>query len=180
MSGLEPDHVKAKMKKVKEVIDPNLRIKGRPWQSGDPDIPKPVTDLRKSATASGWDVATIYARGITSTPKLVHVYAVQMVRGKQRVTATWEAPVIDGKLTWKFTYAGTLGMWIDAVNNGGSPIIQPFPFTLNSVEMKRLIKAPPMERHVIMDDQYHASILEDKDEHLISETEFRGMLGVGK
>ena len=170
---MEPDAVKSKMKKVKEVIDPDLRIPGRLAQAGDPELPAPARSVRKVAMEAGWDVEVIYARGITATPKLVHMYALRMSRLHQRVTAVWEADARAEKMAWKFTYAGTLGVF--AIGKKDEPTVTPkaFPFTLSSDEMKGLLKAPPLHRSVIMDAQYEAITNEDKHEYLIPESQFR-------
>lgn len=170
---MEPDAVKSKMKRVKEEIDPDLRIAGRPAQAGDPDLPAPARSVRKVAMEAGWDVEVIYARGITQTPKLVHIYALRMRRLHQRVTAIWEADARAEKMAWKFTYAGTLGLF--AIGKKDEPTVTPkaFPFTLSSDEMKGILKAPPLHRSVIMDAQYDAITNEDKHEYLIPESEFR-------
>lgn len=170
---MEPDQVKSKMKKVKEAIDPDLRIAGRPPKAGDPDLPAPARSVRKLAMEAGWTVEVIYARGITPTPKLVHIYALRMNRLHQRVTAIWEADARAEKVAWKFTYAGTLGVF--AIGKTDEPTVTPkaFPFTLSSDEMKGVLKAEPIHRAVIMDKQYEAILNEDKHEYLISESEFR-------
>lgn len=169
MSGLEPDQVKTKMKKVKEVIDESLRIPGRSWETGDPDIPSAARTVRKLASEAGWDIDVVYARGITQTPKLVHMIAFRMMREHQRVTAIWEAPVIEGKLAWKFTYAGTLGGFIA----GKESKVKPFPFTLSSDEMKGILKAEPICRLPLLDAQYETIMNEDKAKYFIPESEFR-------
>jgi hypothetical protein len=170
---MEPDAVKSKMKKEKEVIDPDLRIAGRPAQAGDPDLPAPARSVRKVAMEAGWEVEVIYARGITSTPKLVHIYALRMKRLHQRVTAIWEADARTEKIAWKFTYAGTLGLFAIAKKDEPSVTPKAFPFTLSSDEMKGVLKAPPIHRQLIMDAQYESITNEDKHEYLIPESEFR-------
>ena len=166
---MEPDQVKSKVKKVKEVIDPDLRIAGRPAQAGDPDLPAPARSARKVAMEAGWEVEVIYARGITPSPKLVHIYALRMKRLHQRVTAIWEADARAEKIAWKFTYAGTLGGFLAGKENR----LKAFPFTLSSDEMKGILKAPPIHRQLIMDAQYASITNEDKHEYLIPESEFR-------
>ena len=176
MSGagiMEPDHVKGKMKKAKEVVSEDLRIPARPAEAGDPALPKSVVDARKLATTAGWSCELIYARGITSTPKLVHIYALRMTRDGKQVSATWYADAIEGKLTWKFNYAGTIGGWLTTRKEDGAVIVKPFPFTLSSDEMKGLLKAEPMKRVLLMDSQYDSITNEDKSKYFISEAEFR-------
>lgn len=176
MSGagiMEPDAVKSKMKKVKEVIDESLRIPGRPYQDGDPDFPASARTVRKLAMEAGWSVEVIYARGITPQPKLVHMIALRCQRLNQRVTAVWEADARVEKLSWKFTYAGTLGVF--AIGRKDEEAVTPkaFPFTLSSDEMKGVLKGEPLHRSIIMDSQYDAITNEDKAEYLIPEREFR-------
>jgi hypothetical protein len=176
MSGaglMEPDNAKSKMKKVKEVIPEELRIPGRPARAGDPELPTSCRSVRKLAMEAGWDVEVIYARGITSTPKLVHIYALRMVRGGQRVSATWYADATADKLTWKFTYAGMIGTFVIGKKDGSAPTPKAFPFTLSSDEMKGVLKGEPMKRILMMDGQYDAIQNEDKADYFIPEAEFR-------
>lgn len=172
MSGagiMEPDQAKSKMKKVKEVIDPALRIPGRLALPSDPAQPKPVIATRKMAAEAGWDVETIYARGITDTPKLIHIYGLRMTRATQSVTAIWNADARAAKLEWKFTYAGTLGGFI----TGNDNTLKRFPFTISSDEMKGLLKAQPTTRILMLDSQYEIVASEDKVERFIPHSEFQ-------
>lgn len=168
MSGLEPDQVKTKMKKVKPVIDEALRIPGRPALPSDPSLPSSVVSTRKLATTAGWDAELIYARGITSTPKLVHIYALRMTRRGNAVTATWYAEVVEGKLTWKLSYSGMLGAWISQKGD-----VKRFPFTLSSDEMKGVLKSEHMTRLLVMDNHYDTIENGDKEKYFIPEREFR-------
>jgi len=170
---MEPDQVKSKMKKVKEVIDEDLRIPGRPPKAGDPEMPNPARLVRKTAMEAGWEVEVIYARGITPQPKLVHMYALRMARLHQRVTAVWEADARAEKTAWKFSYAGILGVFAIGKTTEESVTPKAFPFPLSSDEMKGVLKAEPLHRSVIMDGQYNAITNEDKAEYLIPESEFR-------
>jgi len=166
---MEPDQVRSKMKRAKEVIDESLRIPGREHRDGDPEIPSGARRVRKLAHEAGWDVEVIYARGITQTPKLIHMIALRMRRDHQRVTALWEADARVEKLTWRLGYAGMLGAFITGKENR----VNAFPFTLSNDEMKGVLEGEPMTRMLVTNAQYESIENEDKATRFIPESEFR-------
>lgn len=162
-------------------VHPSPEAMGRPIQPGDPDVPGAVTLLRKTAATAGWKVDTLYARGFAypapgRVGKLTHSYAVKMDRANCRVTAIWIAPAVDGALSWKFSYAGVLGVWMLRQIEAEPVTPKAFPFTLSSLELKALIKLAPIGRWIISDLQFETIAPEGREARFIRESDFRGML----
>ena len=168
---MEPETTKTKMRQVKEVIDPSLCIPGRAPAPGDPDLPPAARSVHKSALENGWSVEVIYAQGITTTPRLVHMYTLRMARGGQGVVGVWTADARSGKMSWSFGYAGIKGVWL--LGSAGGVDAQEIAFSLNATEMKAVIKAEPMTRKLISNSQYDSILSEHKDSLFIPEREFR-------
>jgi hypothetical protein len=183
MSGgiMEPDVARksggGKKKDAGPYVHPAPEVNAREPQPGDPDVPAKFTALRKKASLNGWEVETKYARGWThpgplgqGAVVLKHSYALKMVRDGVRAVAIWSAPAVEGKVTWKFSYAGILGSWL----HGVTP--KAFPFTLSSIEVNALVVIPTDKRLVLLDQQFESISNDDKGEYFVSESDFRAHL----
>lgn len=177
-------------------VHPAPLVRARAPIAADPVAPGGMASIRKLAETAGWTVSVTYSLGyLYPSEKLAHSYALRMSRGSQSAIATWVAGaelvrkerkvkgivVQSMELAWSFDFAGGMGAALAPVVGDDRMRVESFPYSLNSAELRGLVKSKETALLPLMDCQYGAvSDAEKRSALFIRESGFRSLVNPPK